>query len=59
MKKIKYSAGLVLIFFLSYGASAQGQPAPDAPAASKNLLLSVTYVNSNNRLQYLKATAKA
>jgi hypothetical protein len=58
MKKIKFLPAAVFIFLVGIRAGAQDQPASSGDTVTKRLLLSVVYVNSNNQLQYLKATAK-
>jgi hypothetical protein len=56
MKKIKYFLAPIFLFLIGIRTEAQAKPNGDS--AAKSLLLSVVYVNSNNQLQYLKATAK-
>jgi hypothetical protein len=58
MKKISYIIAAGLSSLLGFHSGALGQPGSNEPLAAKSLLLSVAYVNSNNHLQYLKATAK-
>lgn len=65
MKKLSYILGLALLSHFgipvhaqSQSASAQTPPATDSAATPKTLLLSLGYGNTNQKAQYLKATAK-
>ena len=58
MKALKYILGAGLMSFFVFRAGVKGQPGSNGSSVAKELHLSVGYVNSNGRTQYVKGTAK-